>query len=251
MVLLLVTLICFLDSRALAARFGYGQWLANLLMLATFLIIHRAAPPRLKLIMENGLLVGVLGEVFFSLIVGMYEYRLANVPLYIPPGHSILYAAVYYFVREPWVLRNKGWLAPLMLTVGVGYAAFWLVARNDVYGALCTTFYVYLIWRFPDSRLFFLTMFLLVAYLEQVGTSFACWSWPASIFGKFDFLPSANPPSGISVFYFGFDVACLELVGQRRPQLKERHQRLLARLQRRFKPPVAAVEQDQAGAPAE
>ena len=235
-VVVLIALVCLLDSRYIAERIAYGQWLANLLMIAAFVWIHRDAPPRLKLLMQNGLLVAVLGEVFFSLVVGMYEYRLANVPIYVPPGHSILYAAVFYFVREPWVMRNKGWIGPLMLTVGVGYSAFWLVTRNDVYGAVCTALYVYLIWRFQDSRMFFLAMFILVGYLEQVGTGFGCWVWPAAIFDKFEFIPSGNPPSGISVFYFGFDVACLDILCTRLPLLAKRHQRLKSRLDEMFKP---------------
>jgi hypothetical protein len=235
-VVALIAIVCFLDSRYVAERAGYGQWTANLLMIAAFWWVHRDAPPRLKMLMQNGLLMAVAGEVFFSLVVGMYEYRLANVPVYVPPGHSLLYAAVFYFVREPWVMRNKAWLAPLMLTLGVGYAAFWLVARNDVYGALCTALYVYFIWRHQESRMFFLAMFLLVAYLEQVGTSFGCWFWPAAIFDKFEFIPSGNPPSGISVFYFGFDVGCLMILGYRWPNVARRHERLKARLEQRLNP---------------
>jgi hypothetical protein len=247
-VVLLIAVIFLLDSKRVAAHVAYGQWAANLMMLTAFWWIHRNAPPRLKRLMEAGLVMGTAGELFFSLVLGMYEYRLENVPIYVPPGHSVVYAAVFYFVREPWVLRNQRWLAKLMLGVGVSYAAFWLAAHNDVYGALCTAVYVYFIWQYKESRLFFLAMFLLVGYLELVGTSFGCWYWPAAAFDKFEFMPSGNPPSGISVFYFGFDVGCLWIYGYRYRHISKRYERWLASRAGRLKAaPEAIVE----GVPAE
>jgi hypothetical protein len=222
----LMVLITFLDSTYVSARVPYSQWIANAIMIAYFVHMYRDAPPRLRGLMKYGVLVATIGEVVFSLLIGMYEYRLANVPIYVPPGHSILYGAIYYFVREPAVLRNRRWISALMLVMGVGYAAFWLIARNDVYGAVCTGVFLYWISREPSSRLFFLAMFLLVAYLEQLGTRFECWYWHPTLLDRFDWMPSGNPPSGISVFYFGFDVGCLLAYLRRRPELKARYKRL-------------------------
>ncbi len=67
----------------------------------------------------------------------------------------------------------------------------------------------------PRERLFYLSMYLTVAYLEIVGTNFLCWEWPSTAFDAFSFLPSANPPSGISFFYFGLDLGCLWLYKKR------------------------------------
>lgn|GEM_PF-942574 len=222
----LMVLITFLDSTFVASRVAYSQWIANAIMIAYFVFMYRSAPARLRGLMKYGVVVATVGEVVFSLLVGMYEYRLANVPVYVPPGHSILYGAVYYFVREPAVLRNRRWLSPLMLVMGTGYAAFWLIARNDVYGAVCTAVFLYWISREPSSRLFFLAMFLLVAYLEQLGTRFSCWYWHPTLLDRFEWMPSGNPPSGISVFYFGFDVGCLLAYLKRRPEVKARYKRL-------------------------
>lgn len=222
----LMVLICFLDSTYVSSRFAHSQWIANAIMLVYFVFMYRNAPTRLRGLMKYGVVVATIGEVVFSLFVGMYEYRLANVPVYVPPGHSILYGAVYYFVREPAVLRNRRWLSPLMLAMGVGYAAFWLLARNDVYGAVCTGVFLFWISREASSRMFFLAMFLLVAYLEQLGTRFECWYWHPTLLDRFDWMPSGNPPSGISVFYFGFDVGCLLAYLKRRPELRARFKRL-------------------------
>jgi hypothetical protein len=225
-VLALMVLICFLDGRYVSERVPHSQWIANAIMLVIFVLMYRSAPARLRGLMKYGVAVAALGEVVFSLFIGMYEYRLANVPVYVPMGHSIMYVAVYYFVHEPVVQRNKRWISPLMLALGVGYAACWLVARNDVYGAVCTGVFLLWIAREPASRMFFLAMFLLVAYLEQLGTRFECWYWHPTLLDRFDWMPSGNPPSGISVFYFGFDVGCLLVYLRRRPELKARYRRL-------------------------
>jgi hypothetical protein len=239
----LIAVITFADGRYVAARLSYGQWIANLLIVAAFLWIRHDAPPRLKGLMDAGLLMGTAGELFFSLVLGMYEYRLENVPIYVPPGHSLMYATVFYFVREPWVLRNRRWIAPLMFGLGLSFATFWLVTRGDVYGALCTAVFVYFIWKYEESRMFFLAMFLLVAYLELLGTGFGCWVWPTTAFDKIPFIPSANPPSGISVFYFGFDVGCLMIYGYRYGNIAKRYERYLIHTGK-IKPRPQAVAAD-------
>ncbi len=224
-----MVVVCFLDSTQLAPHFAHGQWLANAIMIAYFVWMYRDAPPRLQSLMKYGVVVATVGEVFFSLVVGMYEYRLANVPIYVPPGHSILYGAVYYVVREPFMLRHQRKMTIAMAAIGVAYAGYWLVAHHDVYGALCTLLFIALLVRNPDSRYFFLAMFLFVAYLEQVGTRFGAWYWHADLLDKYSWLPSGNPPSGISVFYFGFDVTCLIAYLTRRKDLKLRYKRFQAR----------------------
>ncbi len=225
----LMVVVCFLDSTWLAQRLSHGQWAANALMLAYFVWMYRDAPPRLQSLMKYGVVVATVGEVFFSLVVGMYEYRLGNVPIYVPPGHAILYGAVYYFVREPFMLRHQRTMMTGMALLGVAYATYWLVAHNDMYGALCTLLFLYLLVRNADSRYFFLAMFIFVAYLEQVGTRFGAWYWHADLLDKYSWLPSGNPPSGISVFYFGFDVTCLLAYLTRRKDLKLRYKRLKSR----------------------
>ena len=62
-----------------------------------------------------------------------------------------------------------------------------------------------------SARLFLVSMYLLVAYLEQCGTRLGCWAWPATLFGLVHGPPSGNPPSGIAVFYGLFDLSCLAL----------------------------------------
>jgi hypothetical protein len=91
----------------------------------------------------------------------------------------------------------------------------YLVFFKDVFGFVMTVFVFLLLWKRPKDRLFFFAMYILVAILEIGGTAFGCWKWPETAFGTFNFLPSNNPPSGISLFYFLLDVSCFFIYTQR------------------------------------
>ena len=241
-VLPLIALVCVLDGNYVASHFAYGQWVANAIMVIAFVWLYRAAPTRLRSLMKYGVFIAAAGEALFSLVFGMYEYRLHSIPIYVPPGHSIMYAAVYYFVREPWVFKNRRVVSALMLVISVAYAAYWLVAHNDVYGALCTFFFVVLIARNAESRVLFLWMLLLVGYQELVGTGAGAWFWWPTAFDRFSFLPSGNPPSGISLFYFAFDGLCLAALLRRRPVLRMRLRRLRSARERSAAQPGQIVQ---------
>lgn len=211
-------------------------------MVAFYLWMSWQAPLRLRAIMRYGVVIGAVGETLCSLVFGMYEYRLHNIPLYVPLGHPVIYGAIYHFVREPFVVRNKRALTFAFAVTSVSYALYWLVAANDVFGAVCATVFVWLVVFDGESRLFFLAMFLLVAFLEQVGTSFGAWTWYPLAFGRVELLPSGNPPTGISIFYFAFDGLCLLAYLKRRPQLGLRYRRLKARAARSLGSMDSAVE---------
>ncbi len=222
----LLVAILFLDSKVMAARFDHGQLLANLLTLGFFFWMLHGTNRRLCRLMFIGVAVATVGEVVFSLLIGMYEYRLHNVPLYVPPGHAILYAAVFQFIREPWVRRHAREVTFVCYALGAAFSVAWLLVYNDVYGCICFGVFSALIFYKRESRLFFVAMYLLVAYLELIGTSFQCWSWPPYLLNEWPAIASANPPSGISVFYMGFDIACLGFYKLSIPQLRSRHRRM-------------------------
>lgn len=224
----LLVAILFLDSDGFAARHGHSQWIADLLTLAFFFWMLHSVNPRLRRLMLIGVAVATVGEVSFSLLIGMYEYRLRNVPLYVPPGHAILYAAVFQFIREPWVRRHTRQVVIACYALGTMFSIGWLLAYDDIYGCICFGVFSALIFYKRESRLFFVSMYLLVAYLELIGTYFHCWSWPPYLLNKWPAIASANPPSGISVFYMGFDIGCLGFYKLSIPNLRNRHRRFRA-----------------------
>lgn len=205
----------YFDSTYLIAAHPNGQWIANVMMLAVFLYLWFKGTPRAKELMGYALLIGIGGECLFSLVFQMYEYRLQNVPVYVPPGHAILYITTYYFCKEKAVKINKKLIEKGLLLFMLAYSSFFLLCRKDVFGFTLTLLIVFLLRHKSRERLFYFTMYLVVAFLEIVGTRYHCWVWPNTAFGIFPLLKSANPPSGISFFYFGLDLGSLWLYKQR------------------------------------
>jgi len=218
----------YLDSTTMAQTFSHTQWVTNVLVLLSFSWIYFHVSKVVKQLMLNGLLIALLGELFFALVLGMYTYRLENLPLYVPFGHSLIYATVYYFAKEPLVQKYQDNITALLYIAMIIYSSAWLIFASDVFGFLCMLVIVVIFKKRPNTKLFFLLMFFSIVYLELVGTHYQCWQWPEIWFDKIALVPSANPPSAISVFYFGFDIGCLWVYKKLNAQRWQRFKRLRA-----------------------
>jgi len=201
----------FLDSASFANISQHGQLITNILILPIFFWTYTQTSKQVKQLMIFGLLLATLGEIVFSLLLGMYTYRLENLPLYVPFGHSLVYASVYYIVKEPIIKQHEERIIQLLYFSILLYSTLWLIFSSDVFGFLCMLVIIAIFKRRPHTKLFFLVMYFMIVYLELLGTYYECWSWPEIWFGVIEYIPSANPPSAISVFYFGFDAGCLWL----------------------------------------
>lgn len=211
----------YLDSASISQ-----QWIANILVFVAFLWIYMHVSKQIKQLMLYGLIVALGGELLFSLVFGMYTYRLENLPMYVPFGHTIIYACVYYFVKEPIVLKYRKNIVKFLYVAIILYSTAWLIFANDVFGFLSLLVILWIFKRRPNTKLFFLFMFFAIVYLELIGTYYQCWHWPSIWFDKVSFVPSANPPSAISVFYFGFDAGCLWFYKKIHPQKWQRYKRI-------------------------
>jgi hypothetical protein len=205
----------FIDSSYVAENYQDLQWLANLIMLVIFTITLFKVNLRIREQMIYAVLIAIAGEYGFSLGMGMYTYRLENIPHYIPMGHALVYAGVLYFTKTTYAKNNVKLLEKVFIAIVVLYATAFMILKNDIFGFVLTGLMLFFLRKRPRERLFYLTMFLAVAYLEIIGTSYECWWWPTTAWNKISFLPSANPPSGISFFYFGLDLGTLWLYKKR------------------------------------
>ena len=212
----------YLDSMEVAQKIPYNQWLTDILVLFTFLWIYKSSSKVIKKLMLYGIIIALGGEALFSLLLGMYHYRLDNLPLYVPLGHSIIYASVYYFIKEPLVQKHKKKIIKILYIGMILYSTAWLLLANDLFGFLCLLVILWIFKRRPHTKLFFLVMFFAIVYLELLGTYYQCWYWPSIWFDKITLVPSSNPPSAISVFYFGFDAGCLWLYKRVNPKIWQR-----------------------------
>ena len=204
--------------------FKHSQWINTIGVIAVFIYCYYKGTARIREQLIYAFIIGVIGEHVFSLAFGMYTYRLGNIPHYIPFGHALVFLGVYNFSRKSQVRINSKKIE-LFLSISIAiYALAFLVFKNDVFGFVMTVFVFLSLRRYPKEKLFYLTMYGVVVYAELIGTSLNTWSWPKFAFNTFEFLPSANPPSGICLFYYGLDRGTMSIY-------KRRHKETWKRLQ--------------------
>jgi len=192
----------------LADRFGgaWGQPLVNVWAWALCgLLLWREAAWRSRLL--ACLVIATVGEVVLSLVWGLYDYRLGNLPLFVPPGHVLLYwLGLQLADRLPGRLCG---LTPWLALAGVSVLA---VGGQDWLGPpLLLIFLACLRWG-PAPRLY-VAMFLLSLVMELWGTWLGNWSWRAVLPGLG--WPVSNPPLAAGAFYCVLDLLS-DAVGRRR-----------------------------------
>lgn len=179
----------------------HGQLVTDVGVWLVYLALLRAADSAGRRQLIACLVISALGECFLSLLWGLYDYRLGNVPLFVPPGHALLFLlGTELAPRVP--DRLARWLpfaaAPVVLAqaiagadrLGVGLFALLL---------LCM--------RFGPQPKLYAVMFVLALLLELAGTGLGNWAWRASDpwFG----LATTNPPLAAGAFYCVLDLLVL------------------------------------------
>jgi len=220
-----IPIFLIIDSPFMYKYTPYAQELATLLVLLAFFRSFFKNSPRLRRVMIIGVFIGFTGEIIFSLLLHMYHYRLDNIPLWVGFGHSLIFTSVYKIIKTPFFIVNAKQIKNWSLLFISSYALVWLYFENDLFGFLTTLLFLLFISFAKKSQLFFIVMFLVVVYIELIGTTTGTWFWPQILMGYFNFIPSANPPSGIAVFYFLFDYVLLFIYLQRDPLLKKRYRK--------------------------
>jgi hypothetical protein len=154
-------------------------------------------------------LLATLLEYSASPLLGLYTYRLHNVPAFVPPGHGLVYLAAVLVGRSLVVTRRPA--LPLLV---LGAATVWAVGglvlpeRPDTLGALLFVSFAIFVLRGRTPGVY-AAAFALTAALELYGTRLGTWAWaPHDPTGL---LSAANPPSGIPGGYCWLDFWALAL----------------------------------------
>jgi hypothetical protein len=181
----------------------------GLLTWALLLIALRSESRTTRIQVGVVVVFATLVEYVFAGWLGVYVYRLHNVPAFVPPGHGLVYLAALGIGRSAWAHRST-WLVPATLTACGLWAAWglFLSPQLDVLGAFwfgCLLVFT----RAGKSPLVYAGAFIVVSYLEIMGTSLGTWTWQAH--DPTGLLPVGNPPSGVSGGYAWFDAAALYL----------------------------------------
>ncbi len=151
------------------------------------------------------------GEHFASVYMGGYTYRFENVPLYVPPGHGMVYLTAVALARSGFFLTHARKIA-IFVIVLCGIWSLWGISgipeQGDQVGAIL--FLVFLIYLFKGrSPLVYLGAFFITTWLEIIGTAAGTWYW-AKIEPVFGW-SQGNPPSGVSAWYCLVDAVAIGL----------------------------------------
>lgn len=149
------------------------------------------------------LVIATAGELFLSLVWGLYTYRLANVPLFVPPGHVLLLLlglSMAYYLPEKAALAIIG-----------GAGVYTLAAAAMGADTLALPLFLILAvasLAMPAQRRLYASTFVLSLGLELYGTWLGNWSWAREVPGMA--LVTTNPPGIAGAFYCALD--CLVAV---------------------------------------
>lgn len=201
-----VPLVLGLDTGASLAGqrlLGLGTWLLLIAVLA-----GEARPTRLQVAVVVAF--ATLVEYVFADALGVYVYRLGNVPAFVPPGHGLVYLAALCLGRSAWAQRHaRAFLATALAVCGAWAVWGLLIApRLDVLGAFwfgCLLAFA----RRGRSPLLYAGAVVVVSYLELIGTGLGTWTWQLT--DPTGLVAIGNPPSGIAGGYAWFDAAALAL----------------------------------------
>jgi hypothetical protein len=146
-------------------------------------------------------------ELLATQLWGLYGYRLGNVPLYVPPGHGLIFAVSLQASRTDFLRAHGFKIAKGALAIATVWAALGLVLpllkhrAPDVHGALYWPFFAIYMLRSPKAPIYAVT-FLVTSLIEIVGVLFGNWHWAAEM--PYLGVPSADPPSLIAGGYCSF-----------------------------------------------
>jgi len=176
----------------------WGQLLTDVAVWALLLGILRSAPPAARESLVACVLYATLGEIVLSLVWGLYTYRLGNIPLFVPPGHALLY--MLGTLLAPRFTDRVAWAVPL---IAAPFVVALCVAGVDTLGApLFAIFLLCMI--FGPARKLYATMFLLALVMEIYGTWLGNWTWVPQV--PWLGLTTLNPPLAAGAFYCALDL---------------------------------------------
>lgn len=184
---------------------GHGQALVNVLAWLVFAALWRSRPAGERPALAACLVFATAGEIFLSLAWGLYEYRLGNIPLFVPPGHVLLFfVGTRVAARLP--ENAEWWIAAAAAPVVAGLA----LAGRDTLGPLLFAMFLACMALSPARRLY-ATMFVLSLAMELWGTWLGNWAWAPRV--PWLGLATDNPPVAAGAFYCVLDLLVVATAG--------------------------------------
>ncbi|HEY6794651.1 MAG TPA: hypothetical protein VI248_08205 [Kineosporiaceae bacterium] len=201
-----------LDSvRAWDGAEAVRQVVLGLVTWALLAVLLRREPTLVRVQTLVVVALATLVEYTFSPLLGAYVYRIGTVPLFVPPGHGLVYLAALALGRSDLLRRAPRAGVAGTIVVGGCWAVLGVAApgRADALGAFWFGCLLLFLLRGP-SRLLYVGAFVMVSYLELLGTRLGTWTW-APRDPLLGVIPQGNPPSGAAGGYGWFDLYALWL----------------------------------------
>lgn len=184
-----------------------------MLALATWVVLLAASRPLDAERRAQVALVVVVAsctEVLGSVVWGVYEYRLGNLPLFVPPAHGLVYLTGLRLSQCAFVARRVHAFVGCVLAFALAWtiAGVTVLPRLDVAGVIGVATFAFFVVR-GRAPAVYCGVFVAVAALEFYGTALGTWRWAEVVPGLG--LPDGNPPSGVASGYVLFDVIAIAL----------------------------------------
>ena len=199
--------------------FAAGQAFVNIAAWAVLALLWRRSSREERPALALCLAFATAGEVFLSLAWGLYDYRLGNIPLFVPPGHVLLFwLGTRIAAKLP---AQSEWLVPI---VSLPVVAALALTGRDTLGPLLFAMFVGCM-AIPRGRKLYATMFALSLVMELYGTWLGNWTWRAEV--PWLGLATTNPPLAAGAFYCVLDLLVIAARGSVAGQARGERERAL------------------------
>jgi hypothetical protein len=192
----LVTLIVGIPLDALGPE--GAQTLVSLWTWGALLWVVRQSPSSHRRELAACVVLATAGELFLMEVWGLYHYRLENLPLFIPPGHALVFTAAIRISR-----RVPSWFPWAVLAGTAPYVAYASWTGIDTQGLLWFAVLAgFMVWG--REQALYGVAFVMALLVETYGTSLGGWRYhPVEPwFG----LTTTNPPVCVGAIYCTLEV---------------------------------------------
>ena len=175
-----------------------GQLAIGAMVWALLLALLAPLPAQARHVFLACVAIATAGELFLSLVWGLYVYRLGNVPMFVPPGHALM------LMLGLGLARRMPEAAARAILGGAGvYAVAAGVAGLDTLALPLYLVIVVALLALPAHRRLLASTFVLCLTLELYGTTLGNWAWGREV--PWVGLVTTNPPAIAGAFYCALD----------------------------------------------
>ena len=184
----------------------WGQAVTNVIVWLLLIRWLFKAEHEQRIMLTACVVYATLGECFLSLVWGLYDYRLGNIPLFVPPGHALL-----FLLGTLLATRLRDWITWLVPLAATPFVLLLAIAGLDTFGVLLFAMLV-ICMIFSRARKLYAVMFVLSLAMEIYGTWMGNWTWSTS--APWLGLATVNPPLAAGAFYCVLDLLVVATVSR-------------------------------------